>query len=1077
MHTIPSMKEDHISQIPALQLLQKIGYTYLTPEEAMAQRGGKTSNVILEDVLEEQLKKINTINFKGGEHKFSNANIKNAVQALKDFVYDGLIRTNEKIYDLISLGKSFEQNIEGDTKSFNLNYIDWNKFDNNVFHVTEEFDVSKTGSNSTRRPDIVLFVNGIPFVIIECKRPDLTTNDNKKPVEQAIEQHIRNQHDEEIPKLFLYSQLLLATDKNEVRYATTGTPKKFWAVWKEQTNIEEEVKSIINKPLENDKKDKLFQERFRYVRTYFDQLEAEGREVTEQDRVLYSLCNPKRLIEIVYQFIIFDCAVKKVARYQQYFAVKETIERIKNFDDTATRLGGVIWHTQGSGKSLTMVMLAKAIALEPTIIDPKIILVTDRVDLGDQIYKTFYQCGKDPSQATSGNHLIELLEENKESIITVLIDKFMAAVNKKNIKNESNNIFVLVDESHRSQYKTKHTMMKKVFPKACYIGFTGTPLMKKDKNTAMKFGGIIGKPYKIDDAVADQAVVPLLYEGRHVLQDVNQKPIDNWFEIITKNLTEKQREDLKRKFSSSDHLNEADQKIHRIAYDVSEHFKANWQGTEFKAQLTAPSKTAAIKYKKYMDEFGLVSSEVLISPPDTREGHEDTQDETDDIVQIFWKKMMDKYGNEENYSKQVINSFKNAEEPEIIIVVDKLLTGFDEPKNAVLYVARSLKNHTLLQAIARVNRLCDGKDFGYIVDYYGLLGELDKALTEYSSLENFDEADVQNCLANVMEEVKTLPQKHSDLWDLFKTIKNKRDEEEYELLLGDEKIRRDFYERLNAYIKTFEIALSTIKFVADTPDDKMAMYKGDAKFFLQLRVAVKKRYAESIDYKEYEKKVQKLIDTYITSDEIIQVTEPVNIFDTEKFDEELEKISSLASKADTIAYRTKKTISERWDEDPVFYKKFSEMLEEAIRNFRIKLMQAKDEFERKLIEKEHLERVRQIMNNVKSRTGDDLPEKLKHKEIAKAFYGISQDVLSKFNTENFNAKEIAADIAIKIDEIVVNNKIVDWTNNPDVQNRMFNEIEDYLYSIKGRYDIELSYDDIDIIIEKSIQVAKNRYAE
>lgn len=620
-------------------------------------------------------------------------------------------------------------------------------------------------------------------------------------------------------------------------------------------------------------------------------------------------------------------------------------------------------------------------------------------------------------------------------------------------------------------------MMKKVFPKACYIGFTGTPLMKKDKNTAMKFGGIIGKPYKIDDAVADQAVVPLLYEGRHVLQDVNQKPIDNWFEIITRNLTDKQRGDLKRKFSSADHLNEADQKVYRIAYDVSEHYKANWQGTEFKAQLTAPSKVSAIKYKKYMDEFGLVSTEVLISPPDTREGHEDTQDETDDIVQIFWKKMMDKYGNEENYSKQVINSFKNGEEPEIIIVVDKLLTGFDEPKNAVLYVARSLKDHTLLQAIARVNRLCDGKDFGYIVDYYGLLGELDKALTDYSSLENFDESDIQNCLANVMEEVKTLPQKHSNLWDLFKTIKNKRDEEEYELLLGDDKLRRDFYERLNAYVKTFEIALSTLKFVTETPDDKMAMYKGDAKFFLQLRVAVKKRYAESIDYKEYEKKVQKLIDTYITSDEVIQVTEPVNIFDTEKFDEELEKISSLASKADTIAFRTKKTIAERWDEDPVFYKKFSEMLEEAIRNFRIKLMQAKDEFERKLIEKEHLERVRQIMNNVKNRSGDDLPEKLKHKEIAKAFYGISNDVLNRFKSENFDSKEVAADIAIKIDEIVVNNKIVDWTNNPDVQNRMFNEIEDYLYSIKGRYDIEMSYDDIDIIIEKSLQVAKNRYAE
>jgi type I restriction enzyme R subunit len=1077
MQTTPSFQEDHISQIPALQLLQNIGYTYLTQEEALAERNGKTSNVILENILESQLKKLNTINFKGKESKFTDNNIKAAIQALKDFVFDGLVRTNEKIYDLISLGKSFEQEIDGNIKSFNLNYIDWNDFNKNVFHVTEEFSVSTTNGNSTRRPDIVLFVNGIPFVVIECKRPDLKTGDNSKPVEQAISQQIGNQKETEIPKLFLYSQLLIATDKNEVRYATTGTNSKFWAVWKEQVLSEELIKQAVNAILSKDKKNKLFSERFKYVRSYFDQLEQEEREVTGQDKVIYSLCRPDRLIELVHRFVLFDCGDKKIARYQQYFTVKETLERVKQFDNDGNRLGGVIWHTQGSGKSLTMVMLAKAIALEPSIIDPKIILVTDRVDLDDQIYKTFYQCGKDPTQAVSGNHLIELVEQSKESVITVIIDKFMAAVNKKNVKNESKNIFVLVDESHRSQYKTKNTMMKKVFPKACYIGFTGTPIRKKDKNTTEKFGGIIGKPYKIDDAVADNAVVPLLYEGRHVLQEVNNKPIDNWFEIISRPLTEKQKEDLKRKYSSADHLNEADQKIYRIAYDVSEHFKTTWQGTGFKGQLTVPSKAAAIKYKKYMDEFGLVSTEVLISPPDSREGHEDVMDETEDAVQIFWKKMIEKYGNESDYNKQIISAFKNSENPEIIIVVDKLLTGFDEPKNTVLYIARSLKEHTLLQAIARVNRLKEGKDNGFIVDYYGLLGELDKALTEYSSLESFEEEDLKNSIKNVMEEVKTLPQKHSDLWELFKTIKNKRDAEEYELFLADEEKRHQFYERLSVFVRTLEIALSTFKFVNETPEEKVKMYKDDAKFFLRLRVAVKQRYSESIDYKQYEKRVQKLIDTYITSDEIIQVTEPVNIFDADKFDEEVEKITNLASKADTIAHRTKKTISEKWEEDPVFYKKFSEMLEEAIREFRAKIFRAKDEFQRKLFEKEYLEQVRNIMNSVRNRSGDDLPEILKYREVAKAFYGISHEILNKFESNNFNSKEISAEAAIKIDDIVVKNKIVDWINNPDIQNKMFNEIEDFLFSIKGRYNIDLSYDDIDNIVENALKVARNRYPE
>ncbi|MEI8390247.1 MAG: HsdR family type I site-specific deoxyribonuclease [bacterium] len=1075
MQTIPSLQEDHISQIPALQLLQNLNYTYLTPQEALQGRQGKTSNVILENILENQLKKINKITFKGKQSDFSDLSIRGAVQALKDVVYDGLVRTNEKVYDLLTLGKSFEQNVDGDVKSFNINFIDWKTFDNNVFHVTEEFEVARTASNSTRRPDLILFLNGIPFVVIECKRPDLSTTDNSLPVDQAVSQHIRNQKEDEIPKLFTYTQLLIATDKNNAKYATTGTKSKFWAVWKEEKNIEEELKTLINKPLSDDKKDKLFKDRFKYVKGFFDELEAQGREVTEQDKVIYSLCQPERLIELAYKFIVFDNNEKKVARYQQYFAVKESLERVKHFDHDGSRLGGVIWHTQGSGKSLTMVMLAKAISLEPSIIDPKIILVTDRVDLDDQIYKTFYQCGKNPVQAASGNHLVELIEQKKESIITVIIDKFVAAVNKKNIKNESSNIFVLVDESHRSQYKTKNTMMKKVFPKGCYIGFTGTPIKKKDKNTTEKFGGIIGKPYKIDDAVADATVVPLLYEGRHALQEVNHKAIDNWFEIVTKYLTDKQKEDLKRKYSSADHLNEADQKIYRIAYDISEHYKTTWQGTGFKGQLTASSKLAAIKYKKYMDEFGLVSTEVLISPPDTREGHEDVQEETEDLVQVFWKKMIEKYGSDENYTKQVINSFKHGETPEIIIVVDKLLTGFDEPKNTVLYIARSLREHTLLQAIARVNRLCEGKDFGYIVDYYGLLGELDTALTAYSSLEAFDEEDVKNSIRNVMDEVNTLSQKHSDLWDIFKTIRNKRDEEEYELLLGNEEIRKNFFERLCEYVKTLEIAMSTFKFVNETPDETIKMYKNDARFFLRLRVSVKKRYAETIDYKDYEKKVQKLIDTYITSDEIIQITEPVNIFDTEKFDAEVEKIGSLASKADTIAHRTSKTITEKWDEDPVFYRKFSEMLKDAIEAFKQKIMQAKNEFERKLSEREYYDVVQNIMNNVRNRSGDDLPEKLRHREVAKAFYGVSLELLDKYNDATFNAKEISADIAVKIDDIILQNKIVDWVNNQDIQNIMFNETEDFLFSIKGRYNLLLSYDDIDNIIEGCLKVARNRY--
>jgi len=1077
-----------------------MGYIYLTPEEALEERHSKKSKVILEGILDKQLRKINHINFKGKKYEFSDSNIRNAIEALKDYHYEGLIRTNEQIYDLLCLGKSFEQNIDGDKKSFNLKYIDWKDINNNVFHVTAEFEVSRTGSNETRRPDITLFVNGIPVAVIECKRPDI-----KDPLKEAISQNIRNQKDDEIPGLFVYSQILMALTKNEAKYGTTGTNTKFWSLWREQERGEEELLELINTPLTEEQRKKLFSPPFSYIRSYNlksynnliireekirygnessvlpgehkkiykELLELtnkpspepvdDKRCVTEQDRLIYSLLKPDRLLELIYQFILYDCGEKKIARYQQYFAVKNTLERVKEINKEEKRQGGVIWHTQGSGKSLTMVMMAKALSLEPSITNPRIILVTDRVDLDDQIYKTFHQCGKDPVQATSGEDLVKKIKEKKE-IITTVIDKFETAGKKKNFKDYSNNIFVLVDESHRSQYGVANATMEKVLPKACYIGFTGTPLMKKDKSTARKFGGIIDT-YTIDKAVEDKAVVPLLYEGRHIVQEVNQLSIDSWFERISKNLTEKQKIELKRKFSTADQLNEAEQKIARTAYDISEHFKNTWKETPFKGQLTTPSKLAAIKYKKYLDEFGDVSSEVLISAPDTREGHEDVFEEVKSEVQVFWKNMMAKYGNEKLYNKQLINSFKNDTHPEIIIIVDKLLTGFDAPKNVVLYITRNLRDHTLLQAIARVNRLYENKEFGYIIDYYGLLGDLDKALTNYTSLEAFEEEDMKGLLKNITEEIKTLPQKYSDLWEIFKEIKNKTDEEAYEQLLSDEEIRDNFYERVADYAKTLSIAMSSSKYLEETPEEKINNYKKDLRFFLSLRKSVKSRYSDEIDYRDYEPKIRKLIDTYIPSDEILQITEPVNIFESEKFQAQVRECKTIASQADTIAYRTEKTIEEKIEEDPVFYTKFSKLLKDTIENFRNK----------RILESEYLETVKGIMASVRDRTGDEIPDKLKHKVVAKAFYGVVSEILNKINNIP-NLTDISADTAIAIDDIIQRNKIVDWINNMDIQNKMRNEIEDLLYDCKPRYKIDLTPDDIDKIMEESINIARIRYS-
>ena len=331
---------------------------------------------------------------------FSDENIAKAIEALRDVPYDGLVRTSEKVYDLLTLGKSLDQAIDGVTKGFTLRYIDWINPRNNVFHVTSEFEVERTGSRETRRPDIVCFVNGIPFVVIECKRPE-----EKHSLEQAIKQSIRNWQNDEIPHLFLYTQLVLALNKNEGSYATTGTPVKFWSKWRELREVDAEVRAAVNGPVRREEHEKLFRGAFAYAKQAFEEMAVMQREPTEQDRLIWSLCRPERLIELARQFILYDegGAVKKVARYQQYFAIHKTLERVRQRDTEGRRKGGVIWQTQGSGKSLVMVLLGKALALDDQIKNPRIVIVTDRIDLDEQIWKTFHQCGKEPRRPRRGS--------------------------------------------------------------------------------------------------------------------------------------------------------------------------------------------------------------------------------------------------------------------------------------------------------------------------------------------------------------------------------------------------------------------------------------------------------------------------------------------------------------------------------------------------------------------------------------------------------------------------------------------------------------------------------------------------
>lgn len=1072
MPNLPSFAEKLSSQIPALQLLMALGYEYLPPERALRLRGGRPNEVVLGAVLEPWLRENNDISYQGQRHPFTQANIRAAMRTLTgEPLAQGLIPANERVYELLTLGTSLTQSIAGDVKSYSLRYIDWQRPERNVYHVTDEFRVQRPGSRETRRPDIVLFVNGIPLVVIECKRPDLQRAGDRA-VTEAVTQMIRNQRLEEIPSLFLFSQLLLAVSGSDALYATTGTPKPFWVAWREEAadgrpaDLDGALRPLLNRRLTEAEKRDLYAWRddARRVREHFDRLEALGRLPTPQDRALYALLRPERLAELVYQYLVFDGGRKKIARYQQYFAVRRTLSRVAQLNHQATRTGGVIWHTTGSGKSLTMVMLAKALALHPNIRHPRVVIVTDRINLDDQIWRTFRACGKAVERARSGAHLVELIRAANVDIITTVIDKFETAT-QMGAADEGTEIFVLVDESHRTQYGQAHARMRQVFPNACYIGFTGTPLLKAEKSTAARFGGFIHK-YSLRQAVQDGTVIPLLYEGRMAELAVDQEAIDRWFDRVTRDLTDEQKLDLKHKFSRAEAINRAEQRIRQIAFDLSDHFARNFQGTGRKAQLATSSKATALKYKEHLDEFGLVTSEVIISAPDTREGHEEIDPLRDPALEAFWRRMLRRYGDEESYNREIIADFAREEGVEILIVVDKLLVGFDEPRNTVLYIDKPLREHGLLQAIARVNRVFEDKEFGYIVDYRGVLGELNQALDTYDALDGYDAEDVAGTVTDVSAEVANLPQRHSDLWAVFRGCPDRHDIEALQVFLAPEDVRDRFYVALTAYTRSLKVALSTVSFYDDTPAERIDTYKRDLAFFHNLRTAVRQRYAEAIDYQDYEKKVGKLLDSHIRSYEVTTVTERVNIFDVERFEEEVARLQGERAQADTIAHRVKQTIAVLMERDPAFYRRFSKMIEDTIEAYR----------QGRLSDSEYLRRAREALQAVRSGRDAALPPELGPYRHAPAYYGLLREPFRPYEAPGRDMDALCASLAIKVEGIIEGKKVRDWTTNLDVQNEMRLAIEDCLYEEQDAHGLRLSGEEMDLIVEGLVEVARHREA-
>ncbi|HCG7935024.1 TPA: type I restriction endonuclease subunit R [Vibrio parahaemolyticus] len=1077
---LPNFREEQSAKIPALTLLTNLGYQFISPIECVLKRGN-LSTVILPDVLRDVLKH-KTFSFMGKDRQLSEAAMDKIVHELANpAMNEGLKAANEKLYNALTYGISVTEFVEGKKANPTIDIIDWQNPENNQFHFTEELEVENAHGTGKRIPDIVCFVNGLPWVVIEAKRPD-SSHEGKPTVAEGISQNIRNQKVDEIPHLFAYSQLLMSVNGNEGLYGTCGTPSKFWAKWKEEQITDATFARLKNTPLTPEQLDKLFAHRPAKVRDEYLSLIAGGDlMVTDQDRLLVSLLRHDRLLEMTQLFTLFDKkAGKIVARYQQVFGIKALIERVTSFDEKGARNGGVIWHTTGSGKSFTMVFLSKALIWIKELAKCRVVVVTDRVDLEDQLARTFASGGalsekdRKTAMATTGRRLAEQIGKGNERIIFSIINKFGTAIELPECYNDSPDMIVLVDEGHRSQNGENNILMQQALPKAAYIGFTGTPLLQDDK-TENKFGKIIHS-YTMQQAVEDKTVTPLLYEERVPELSTNDKALDAWFDRITDKLTEKQRTDLKKKFAQKGQIYQTEGRIELIAHDISDHFQ-NFKRQGLKGQLACDSKASAIQYKKLLDQIGKVTSVVAMSPPDTREGHDTVDGESKDMVQNWWK---DNVGNEDEkaYTKRIIEEFAKDDGPDLMIVVDKLLTGFDEPKNTVLYIDKPLKQHNLIQAIARVNRLHQKKEFGYLIDYRGILKELDATIADYQDLAErtlggFDINDLKGLYSRMDTEYKKLPGLYRELWAIFAEVPNKQDGPALRQVLApkidtidgqltdtNQKKREDFYATLTAFSNCLKVALQSATYFEDKSfDDKRELYKKTLKSMAELRKQVREDAEETIDYDEYAESIRTMLDKHIGGVEI-QESKGAYLVGSMGKDVMPEQLSDdeARNKKDAITGRVTKMIEQDLADDPYAQEYFSKLLKQAIQ-------QAKEMFDAPV--KQYL-LFADFEQQVKERKVEGMPTDRfaeldpKIRRHVQAYFGL---FLKHETAEAQLTEDQYFNYALEIDE-KVRKAVAEFSINPvEIENQISLEILPLLFA-------DLGVDKAQILVDEIVQITR-----
>jgi type I restriction enzyme, R subunit len=862
-----------------------------------------------------------------------------------------LYDANKEIYRLLRYGVKDKEGAGHQNQTIWL--IDWKHPENNDFALAEEVTVQ--GENK-KRPDIVLYINGIALGILELKRSNVS-------IGEGIRQNLDNQKKTFIRPFFATLQLVMAgNDTQGLRYGTIETTEKYYLQWKE--------------PLD----------------TPFD---------SPLDNHLSLLCNKTRFLELIHDFIVFDAGIKKTCRHNQYFGIRAAQQYIRRNE------GGIIWHTQGSGKSLSMVWLAKWI--RENVTDPRVLLITDRTELDEQIEKVFKGVDEDIYRTKSGADLVTTLDKTKPWLICSLVHKFSGSNNDNTDQfiqdlqtqlprnfSPKGNLFVFVDECHRTQSGKLHSAMKGILPNAVFIGFTGTPLLKKDKQKSIEIFGSYIHTYKFDEAVADGVVLDLRYEARDIDQHLtSQARVDQWFESKTRGLSNLAKTQLKQKWGTMQKVLSSQSRLEQIVKDIllDMETKPRLMDGRGNAMLVCTSIYQACKVYELFNRTDLAGKCAIItsykpSPADIK-GEESGEGLTERLNQYaIYRKMLADYFNEpedkamnraEEFETKVKERFiKEPGQMRLLIVVDKLLTGFDAPSATYLYIDKTMRDHGLFQAICRVNRLDgDDKEYGYIVDYKDLFRRLEGALTDYTSgaLDGYDAVDVAGLLSDRLEKARDrLDETLETIRALCETVALPRDTRDYlhyfcaedttdtTALATNEPKRVALYEAVAALLRAYANLANEMPEAGYSPQE-IAEIQAEVEHYTKVRQEVKVASSDYLDMKQFEPSMRHLLDSYIRADESEKISEFEDLGLLElivrRGTAALDSLPSgikndPAAVAETIENNIRRTIIDENPVNPRYYEQMSELLDALIQQRR----------ENAIDYQEYLEKIKQLAQQV-----------------------------------------------------------------------------------------------------------------